>query len=216
MSNFKTEQEQFWAGEFGDRYTERNQGSLVLASKTALLAKIMARTRPIKSLIELGANRGLNLQAIKQILPQTKLTAVEINEIAVQELQASFSGQEIEVYHQSILDFSPNTKYDFALISGVLIHMNPDYLEKVYDLLYSISNRYICLAEYYNPKPVEVIYRGHKGKLFKRDFAGEMMDKFPDLRLLDYGFVYHRDYQFPQDDTNWFLLEKIGENETIN
>jgi hypothetical protein len=46
--------------------------------------------------------------------------------------------------------------------------------------------------------------------MFKRDFAGEMLDKFQDLRLLDYGFVYHRDTQFPQDDVNWFLLEKIS------
>jgi spore coat polysaccharide biosynthesis protein SpsF len=108
------------------------------------------------------------------------------------------------------------SKYDFALIKGVLIHINPDYLGKVYDMLYSSTSCYICIAEYYNPKPVEVTYRGHEGKLFKRDFAGEMMDKFPDLKLLDYGFVYHRDYQFPQDDTTWFLLEKTGENEVIN
>ncbi len=72
MNNLKTEQEQFWSGEFGDEYTERNKGDLTLASNTALFAKIMARTRPIQSLIELGANRGLNLQAIKQLLPQIK------------------------------------------------------------------------------------------------------------------------------------------------
>ncbi|MGD1809775.1 pseudaminic acid biosynthesis-associated methylase [Dapis sp. BLCC M126] len=215
MTNLKTEQEQFWSGEFGDKYTERNQGDLALATNIALFTKIIARTRSIQSLIEFGANRGLNLQAIKQLLPKTKLAAVEINQVAVTELQGIF-GEEIEVYHQSILDFSPKTKYDFALIKGVLIHINPDYLEKVYDLLYGSTSRYIGIAEYYNPKPVEVTYRGHEGKLFKRDFAGEMMDKFPDLKLLDYGFVYHRDYQFPQDDMTWFLLEKTWENEVIN
>ena len=51
-------------------------------------------------------------------------------------------------------------------------------------------------------------YRGHEGKLFKRDFAGELLDKYPDLKLIDYGFVYHRDTNFPQDDCTWFLLEK--------
>ena len=35
-----------------------------------------------------------------------------------------------------------------------------------------------------------------------------MLDAFPDLRLIDYGFVYHRDPNFPQDDLNWFLMEK--------
>ena len=36
-------------------------------------------------------------------------------------------------------------------------------------------------------------YRGHTARLFKRDFAGEMLDRFSDLRLVDYGFRYHRD-----------------------
>ncbi|WP_276661905.1 hypothetical protein [Syntrophomonas wolfei] len=42
-------------------------------------------------------------------------------------------------------------------------------------------------------------YKGEKGKLFKRNFAGEMMDRYLDLDLLDYGFVYHRDPNFPVD-----------------
>lgn len=56
--------------------------------------------------------------------------------------------------------------------------------------------------------PVVVSYRGHEDRLFKRDFAGEMLDRYPDLELVDYGFVYHRDPNFPQDDPNWFLLRK--------
>jgi len=74
--------------------------------------------------------------------------------------------------------------------------------------LYALSQRYILIAEYYNPVPVEVSYRGNSGKLFKRDFAGEMLDRYADLQLLDYGFGYHRDSQFPVDDITWFLLEK--------
>ena len=117
-------------------------------------------------------------------------------------------GGEVNIYTQSILDFQVDFQRNFVLIKGVLIHINPEYLNQVYDLLYQTSNKYICICEYYNPTPVEVSYRGHQGKLFKRDFAGEIMDKFNDLELIDYGFVYHRDYQFPQDDMNWFLLKK--------
>jgi hypothetical protein len=73
-------------------------------------------------------------------------------------------------------------------------------LPQVYKLLYEASSRYICIAEYYNPTPVEISYRGHEGKLFKCDFAGELLDQFSDLKLLDYGFVYHRDSLFPQGD----------------
>jgi len=34
------------------------------------------------------------------------------------------------------------------------------------------------------------------------------LDAYPDLRLCAYGFEYHRDPNFPADDTTWFLLEK--------
>ena len=51
-------------------------------------------------------------------------------------------------------------------------------------------------------------YHGESDRLFKRDFAGELMKKYKDLKLVDYGFVYHNDSNFPQDDVTWFLLEK--------
>ena len=99
-------------------------------------------------------------------------------------------------------------KYDLALISGVLIHINPQELQTVYEKLYDSSEKYICMIEYYNPTPAEIPYRGHEGKLFKRDFAGEFLDRYPDCQLADYGFQYHRDHYFPGDDNTWFLIEK--------
>lgn len=206
--DFQTEQEKFWSQEFGDEYTHRNQGKISIASNLALFSKILARTQNINSLIEFGANRGLNIEAIKQLMPKIKISAIEINNLAIEKLQQI--GGEIEIYHQSILNFIPTKVWDFVLIKGVLIHINPDYLKKVYETLYQSSSRYICLVEYYNPTPVEVIYRGHQGKLFKRDFAGEMLEQYLNLHLVDYGFVYHRDRNFPQDDLTWFLLEKTS------
>jgi spore coat polysaccharide biosynthesis protein SpsF len=64
------------------------------------------------------------------------------------------------------------------------------------------------VAEYYNPVPVAITYRGHEDRLFKRDFVGEIMDRHPQMELVDYGFAYRRDPNFPQDDINWFLLER--------
>lgn len=115
----------------------------------------------------------------------------------------------MKVYHQSVLDYQPQSKSDLVLTKGVLIHINPKYLDQVYDSIYKSCGKYICVCEYYNPTPVEVNYRGYQGKLFKRDFAGDILDRFSDLCLIDYGFVYHRDNQFPQDDATWFLLEKV-------
>jgi len=99
-------------------------------------------------------------------------------------------------------------KFDVCLIKGVLIHINPDMLPIVYERIYQASNRFVLLCEYYNPSPVVISYRGHADRLFKRDFAGEILNKYPDLSLVDYGFSYHRDPAFPQDDITWFLMEK--------
>jgi pseudaminic acid biosynthesis-associated methylase len=112
------------------------------------------------------------------------------------------------VYHQSIIDFKVDYQRDLVISSGVLIHMNPNILPNVYCTLYNCTKKYILIAEYYSSVPVEVEYRGNKQKLFKRDFAGEILDSYPDLKLIEYGFIYHRDNIFPQDDLTWFLLSK--------
>ncbi|GIU50575.1 MULTISPECIES: pseudaminic acid biosynthesis-associated methylase [Shewanella] len=203
--SYKTEQESFWAGEFGNNYIDRNDNKELIASNAVLFSSILKRTGATKSIIEFGANIGMNLKAIELLRPNAKLSAIEINAQAVTELKKN---QNIEVFHDSILSYSPEKAYDLCFIKGVLIHINPEDLTTVYQALYRSSSRYICVIEYYNPTPVEVPYRGHAGKLFKRDFAGEMLDMFKDLTLVDYGFVYHRDTAYPKDDLNWFLLEK--------
>jgi pseudaminic acid biosynthesis-associated methylase len=201
---YSTEQEEFWAGAFGDEYTRRNRDLKILASYSAMWSRILRRTERINTALELGCNVGLNLTALAALLPGVRLHAVEINPGAAREARTTGA----EVVEDSILEFKPRQSWDLVLIAGVLIHIDPDRLDDVYDLLYSATSRYICLAEYYSPVPIEVPYRGHRDKLFKRDFAGEILDRYPNLCLVDYGFVYHRDPVFPQDDTTWFLLER--------
>ncbi len=202
-----TEQEAFWAGPFGDAYAGRNRGPGLLAAKTALLTRIMMRTGRIQSAVEFGANIGLNLRALRILMPSVGLTGVEINRSAWEELRRI---EGVNAVLGSIFDFEPGRRYDLVLTSGLLIHLASERLPRAYDVLHACTGRHLCLIEYYNPTPVEVPYRGHAGRLFKRDFAGEMLDRFPDLRLQDYGFVYRRDPAFPADDLTWFLLERTG------
>lgn len=202
-----TEQEEFWSGDFGNEYVDRNRGATWVASNVALFSQVLRRTNNIEKVLELGSNIGLNLMALRQLLPDAKLSAVEINSKAAAELKLNVSN--VEVHLESILDFQPNADtWDLVFTKGVLIHINPDRLPSVYALMHRAASRYLLVAEYYNPKPTEISYRGHSGKLFKRDFAGEILDTYPDLSLVDYGFVYHRDRNFPQDDMTWFLMEK--------
>ena len=204
MTKYSTEQEAFWAGEFGDAYIGRNQQPALVAANTALFGKVLARCGEVASVIELGANIGLNLVALRSLLPHARLRAVEINSNAIDQLRR-LDG--VDVVHGSLLQYEPMEPADLAFTKTVLIHVAPEDLPRAYDVLYRSARRYVLVAEYYHPVPTEVVYRGHTGRLFKRDFAGDLLGRYADLRLVDYGFVYRRD-AFPQDDISWFLLEK--------
>jgi len=202
----KTEQEQFWQGRFGSNYIDRNKSDELLSANIHFFSQVIARTVGVKGILELGCNVGMNLRALKGIKPSYELTGVDINQDAINQVM-EWGGA--EAISGSILDLQLDKTFDLTFTKGVLIHINPDKLQDVYHTLYSHSNRYILVAEYYNPTPVSIEYHGEKDKLFKRDFAGELLDRYTDLRLVDYGFLYKRDVNFPQDDISWFLMEKI-------
>ena len=203
---FKTDQEKFWAENFGTEYIERNQGAQLLASNLNFFSRAFSKAGKINSCLEFGANIGMNLKALKLLYPNIELKGIEINKQASEQL-GNLIGSE-NIYNSSIFDFEVEQKSDITLIKGVLIHINPDMLQLVYQKLYDASSKYILIAEYYNPSPVTIKYRGHEDRLFKRDFAGEFIEKYPDSVLIDYGFSYRNDPVFPQDDITWFLIQK--------
>ena len=202
---YGTAQERFWAGEFGTDYSARNQGPAQIEQRRALWAEVLRQAAPLTSLCEFGANIGLNLVVLGQLQPAAVRHAIELNPTALAALNA-LDG--ITVHAGTVLERHLTAPVDLTFTIGVLIHIAPERLTTVYDHLHAGSRRYIAVAEYYNPTPVEVSYRGHDARLFKRDFAGEMLDRFSDLRLVDYGFRYHRDPAHPADDLTWFLMEK--------
>lgn len=204
--SYKTDQETFWAGQFGTDYIARNQGDALLASNLDFFSKALRLARDFDSCIEFGANIGMNIKALKLLYPGIDAHGIEINSEAAKQLGELIPSS--HVYNNSILDFSPERCWDLTLIKGVLIHINPEVLPMVYEKLVMTCRRYMLIAEYYNPSPVTIPYRGHGERLFKRDFAGEIIESFPQMKLLDYGFVYRFDPSFPQDDITWFLLEK--------
>ena len=78
---------EFWKGRFGDQYIERNKSEDLLASYTAMWAKILAKTEGVNSALEIGANVGLNLDAISRLRPGVHCEAIETNELACRQLQ---------------------------------------------------------------------------------------------------------------------------------
>ncbi len=204
--SYSTEQEAFWAGEFGDAYVARSQGAALVAGRTNLWARALARAGgTVSSAVELGANIGLNMRALRHLLPSADLTAVEINPNAAEALRAL---GDVTVIEGSLLDTGPQTPADLAFTCGVLIHIAPERLADAYDRLAAASRRWVVISEYYDPNPTSLPYRGHEERLFKRDFAGEFMARHPDYALRDYGFIYHGDPNFAVDDLTWFLMER--------
>lgn len=208
---FKTPQEEFWASEFGTDYIDRNNSAQLLASNLNFFSKALKHAGRVTSCLEFGANIGMNLKALQLLYPCIHLKAVEINHDAAKQLTSLIG--ERNVFGGSIFEYPVDEKMDISLIKGVLIHINPNMLATVYEKLYQASKRLILVCEYYNPTPTSIPYRGHADRLFKRDFAGEMMEKYPDLKLIDYGFAYRRDPAFPQDDITWFLMQKASESD---
>ncbi len=150
MTGYETEQESFWAGEFGDAYAGRNAGSGWIAANSALFARILGSTREVESVLEIGANTGLNLRGLRALLPTADLAAVEIDATAARELRR---WGDCDVHETSLLDFAPERTYDLTLAKGVLIHVSPHRLPDAYRLLVEASNHYVCVAEYYSPMP---------------------------------------------------------------
>lgn len=205
-----TPQERAWAGEFGNDYHHRSPGSV---KDNEVMFQRIFRKHPwekgawggIETILELGAGTGANVRALKAVFPQAKTTAVELNKAACMMMQSD--SPEAQVIEGSLLNWQPARQWDLVLTKGVLIHIAPQFLPAVYETIHKAAAKYILVAEYYSPYPVEVPYRGEHDRLWKRDFAGELLDKYRDLMLIDYGFTWRRDVH-PQDDLTWFLLER--------
>jgi len=74
---YETEQERFWAGEFGSDYVKRNQGDTLLASDLHFFSQALRTTQKITSGIEFGANIGMNLKALKLLPPALTCTPLK-------------------------------------------------------------------------------------------------------------------------------------------
>ena len=206
MSKFATPQEDFWAGEFGSSYIKRNNNADIIRSNAVLFGNILSDLCQLDSVLELGCNVGLNLDAINLVDPNICLSGVELNEEAA---MIAADKKLANIYNKTITEpFDLGETYELTFTKTVLIHIHPSKLPIVYENLVKHSRRYVLVCEYYNPTPQAIDYRGHSDKLFKRDFAGELMDSF-NLKLVKYGFSYHREESlYHQDDASWFLLEK--------
>lgn len=199
-----SEQEAFWAGAFGDEYTERNR--LTPASRVPFFSEILSLAPGVQSVCEIGANAGHNAIALQSLIPSLRITAIELNSSAFATL-SSIPG--ITAIHSSIQNYRSESRFDLVVTCGVLIHINPDDLPQVYRKMAALADMYVLINEYFNPTPLEIKYRGHSGKLFKRDFAGEFLDTTEGFEPVGWGFLWKR-MEPAWDNSNWTLLHRTA------
>ena len=205
----ETRQSSFWRSKLGDTYTESNEITPeYLNASIELWRRILESLAgvPLNGILEVGANLGMNLQALGQ-LTSAELFAVEPNSLA----RASLLENEV-VPAQNIKDCLahnlsfPDGSIDLVFTSGVLIHIHPDNLLASCSEMYRVSRRYIVCVEYFADKPEAIAYRGHDDLLFKCDYGSFWLDNFPNLETIDYGFVWKRVTGL--DNLTWWVFEK--------
>lgn len=204
-----TPQSEFWRGEFGNSYVDRNVASPEqMQARLALWSEILSHTisAPPTRILEVGANLGINLRALRQLSSARRL-ALEPNEKAREILvnDGIVAADDVRNGLAQKIDF-PDAVADFAFTSGVLIHIHPDDLAASLKEIHRCSSRWIACVEYFSDKPEMIPYRGHDDRLFKRDFGGLWLDSFPDLRIVAYGFAWKRVTGL--DNLTWWLFEK--------
>jgi pseudaminic acid biosynthesis-associated methylase len=205
----KTEQEEFWRGEFGDSYSNRNAFTPEeMNARTRMWSGFLNHLDgdPPSSILEIGANIGLNLRALPHVC-QAELFALEPNMYA----RDILTRDEV-VKPENIIDGAaqsiplPDNSIDLVFTTGVLIHVAPETLAEACAEIVRVAKKYVICSEYFSDKDEEILYRGHVGKLFKRDFGGFYLDQHPELTLVDYGFLWKRITGL--DNTTWWIFRK--------
>ena len=196
----------FWEGSFGNSYTDRNELSRLRIERQARLwSKIvgpMLPERP-KTILEVGSNTGANLWALHSHFPSAHLYAVEPNDKARDVLVKSGLIAEGDAYAK--LTDVPGTA-ELAFTCGCLIHIPPAELYEFCRGIVARAERWVVAIEYFAAEPEEKVYRGHAGKLWKRDFGGFYLDNFAGLKPIGTGFAWKRTTGL--DNLTWWLFDK--------
>jgi len=201
-----------WQGSFGESYIQRNPPTVEATSDAAAVFRRILDCSgillEISSVLEVGANVGINLIGLRQVLGQAaRLSALEPNPQACEELRRNKALGLDEVIESSACRIPlPDAAFDLTFTNGVLIHIPPDRLAEAMCEIARVSRRFVLCSEYFSHVPVEIPYRGQSGMLWKRDFGLAYLKNCPDLKARNYGFLWQT--EFPHfDNLNWWLFE---------
>ena len=210
QTSTNTDQLDFWLGSTGNKYIHRNKFEPWKVEPGKKAFNRILDGYKFKSVLEVGSNIGLNLIYLSHLYGESiNLYAVEPNKSAYDKLTKDSPLKKIiKAYNCDAFKLPfKNEDIDLVFTSGVLIHIAPEDLKRATDEIIRVSKQYILCIEYFSHKPESVEYRGRDGFLFKRDFGAFYEDTYPELKCINYGFLWQR--EFPVfDNLNWWLFEK--------
>ena len=193
-----------WKGEFGDEYTRRNRFGPSINQRQKMMAAVLqsAELRSNATVLEVGANIGWNLAALRRACPDFDLTAVEPNDEAYNQIPSFCRKYNHDAGYMHSFQ---GEIFDLVFTCGVLIHIDPDELLNVCDQIYCISKKYIACIEYFRPTPESIEYHGQTDLLWARDF-GEFWQENFEVRHIAHGFFWKPATGL--DNLTWWLFEK--------
>ena len=194
--------EGLWSGEFGDDYVERNKAAS--EGRRPFWEHVLGAIEA-GSALEIGCNVGGNLRWLAELLGAENVAGVDVNERALEVVRSEVPGVDARVASARELPFADDS-FDLVFTTGVLIHQSPDELPRVMDEIVRCSRRYVLCGEYRADELEEIPYRGQRGALYKQDYGRLYQERFPQLRLLEEGFLPKSEGVW--DDVTYWVFEQ--------
>jgi pseudaminic acid biosynthesis-associated methylase len=205
-----TKQLELWRSNFGWEYASRNNNQITPEDQRRLVkdwSKILnhAVTPSPASVLEIGCSIGRNLVALRNLI--SEIYGIDPNTQAIELASEMLAGSGVKVQEGNAFELPfEDHSIDLVFTSGVLIHIAPDDLPRATDEIMRVAKHYIVCIEYFSHKPEQVPYQGLEGFLFKRDFGRFYLERYPGLKVRDYGFLWQP--LDSSDNSNWWLFEK--------
>jgi pseudaminic acid biosynthesis-associated methylase len=212
----RTEQIEFWSGDFGRDYTDRNSSHHEVWNKQYVekygVSRLKMNDEFLRDLpknlrvLEVGCNTGQQLVALNQ-QGFINIAGIELQFYAAK--HARDRAIRIPILQGSGFEIPFKTSsFDLVFTSGVLIHIAPDDLSIIMSEIYRCTSRFIWGFEYYADNMTEINYRGNSSVLWKTDHASMFMRIFPDLTLIKKRFYPYINGNEHGNVDCMYLLEK--------
>jgi len=205
-----TKQLELWRSKFGIEYAERANNAITAEDQRRLArdwGKMLrhAVTPSPRKVLEVGCNIGRNLLALSNFVEEVH--GIEPNASACEAARKLLGNRNAVIQEGDGFNLPyENCSMDLVFTSGVLIHVAPEDLGRMTDEIIRVASRYVLCIEYFSHNPEQIPYHNMEGYLFKRDFGSFYLERYPKLKVLDYGFLWQP--LDSSDNSNWWLFEK--------